>query len=205
MKIFGLTGGIGCGKSSISKHWSNQGLPIIDPDLFSRMAVNPSTSIGSNTLEKIKIVFGNDILQEDGYLNRTKLGSIVFDDKKLLNIFEGIIFPVIKQLMDDEILKYQSMGYKLACYDNALLIEKSNYENYRPIVVIHVDYNTQIERISNRNPNLSKNDIIKRIHSQMSSVERLKYGDFSIDNSGTLENTLYEADLILENIKKEIL
>lgn len=204
MKIFGLTGGIGCGKSTVSRHWSKQGLPIIDPDIFSRQAVDHSIVIGLSTLETIRKIFGDTVIQSDGSLDRKKMGSIVFGNKNLIKDYEGIIFPVIKQLMFDEISVIESKGFKLAGYDNAILIEKSNFENYRPIVVVNVDFDIQVQRVLNRNPNLSKNDVLNRIHSQINSKERLKYADYIIDNSGIIEDTLRSSDIILNKIMNNI-
>ena len=105
------------------------------------------------------------------------------------------------KLFFESVLK--SKGFKLACYDNAVLIEKSDFEKYRPIVVVHVDLETQIKRVLGRNPHLSKDDVLKRIHSQMSAKKRLSYADYVIDNSGTLEDTLSISDTILLKIKNE--
>lgn len=205
MKIFGLTGGIGCGKSTVSKHWAQQGLPIIDPDLLSRKAVDPSLSIGQRTLESIKKTFGSAIIFDDGTLNRKMMGSIVFGNKQLLSVLEEIIFPVISQLMAEEVAQYEAQGHKLACYDNAVLIEKSNFEKYRPIVVVHVDLDTQIQRVMGRNPHLSKDDVLRRIQSQISSEARLSYADYVIDNSGAPENTIRIANTILDKVKSVVL
>ncbi len=204
MKIFGLTGGIGCGKSTVSKHWAQMGLPIIDPDILSREAVDPSTLIGLKTLDTIQKIFGPSVLQDDGSLDRKMMGSIVFNDKRLLSSFERIIFPVISQLMTKEISQYKSQGHTLVCYDNAVLIEKSDFEKYRPIVVVHVDLDTQIQRVMNRNPHLSKDDVLKRIQSQMSSEKRLSHADYIIDNSGTLDDTLNASDIVLDNVKRKL-
>jgi dephospho-CoA kinase len=201
MKIFGLTGGIGCGKSTVSKHWAQQGLPIIDPDILSRKAVDPNTAIGLNTLESIRRVFGDVVFRSDGVIDRKKMGSVVFSDKDRLKDLEVIMFPVIGQLMSDEISVLELKGYELACYDNALLIEKSNFENYRPIVVVHIDLDIQIQRVLDRNTHLSKDDVLNRIHSQISSDERLKYANYVIDNSGPLEDTLRSADIVLNKVK----
>lgn len=200
IKIFGLTGGIGCGKSTVSKHWASQGLPIIDADLISRGVVNPLSEIGRETLNDIVITFG-DVLNDDGSLDRRKLGGIVFGNPKLMHTLESIMYPRMKIIMREQVHQLVEQGYSLACYDNAVLLEKTHYERYRPIVVVHVDTETQVQRIMMRNPDLSKGDIIKRVFSQMPSDQRLKLASYVIDNSGTPEETQRIADVVLTQIR----
>lgn len=197
MRIFGLTGGIGCGKSTVSKHWAGQGLPIIDADLLSRQSVSPL--IG--TLQQIQKAFGDSVVK-DGKLDRSVLGKIVFSDLEKLATLESILQPHYNSFFKDQVEVLEEAGKELACYDNAILIEKFDWEKYRPIVVVHVPMKVQVERIQARNLDMSVTEIKKRIHAQMPGFRRLKYADYVIDNSGTVEETQKQADVVLKQIRE---
>ena len=195
MLVFGLTGGIGCGKSTVSKHWASKGLPVIDADLLSRQAID------QDTLITIGNTFGKGVLSRNGTLARGKLGRIVFNDLKALKQLEEILRPRMSQLMQKELIRHEKAGAKLVCYDSAILVEKEEWTRYRPIVVVHVPIEIQLERLRTRNPKHSNKDILSRVFAQMPGVRRLRFADYVIDNSRDVNDTLKSADVVLRSIE----
>jgi dephospho-CoA kinase len=202
MKIFGLTGGIACGKSTVSQHWAQQGLPIIDADLISRKCVDPNTKRGFDALMKIKEVFGPEVFCED-ILDRKALGRIVFANQEKKKLLEGILETPYKDIFREEVMRYEEAGFEWVCYDDAMLVEQSNWTLYRPVVVVHVPLNIQMQRLLDRNPVLTSKEAKARVLSQMPSSRRLRYADYAIDNSGSVEETLRTAGVVLREIKSK--
>jgi dephospho-CoA kinase len=206
MKIFGLTGGIACGKSTVSQHWAQQGLPIVDADLVSRKCVDRNTKRGFDSLMKIREAFGPEVFGEDGrasgpgYLDRKALGRIVFADPEK-KILEGILEPSYKSILREEMMQHEDAGCEWVCYDNAMLVEQSDWSLYRPVVVVHVPLNIQMQRLLERTPSLTSAEAMARVLSQMPGSRRLKFADYVIDNSGSVEETLLTADVVLREIR----
>lgn len=208
MKVFGLTGGVASGKSTVSRYWAQQGLPIIDADLVSRKCVDPNTERGLEALMKIKGAFGPEVFGEDGrasghgYLDRKALGRIVFADPEKKKILERILEVPYRDIFREEMIQHEKAGVEWVCYDNAMLVEQCDWTVYRPIVVVHIPAELQIKRLLERTPSLTSKDALNRILSQMPSSRKLQYADYVIDNTGTEEDTLRTADVVLREIRK---
>ncbi|MGL5750667.1 MAG: dephospho-CoA kinase [Paraclostridium sp.] len=194
MLVIGLTGNIGCGKSRLSKIFMDNSIDVIDADIISREIMNDKY-----LLNRIFETFGSGIKQEDGALNRNKLGSIVFsDDEKLIKL-NSLTHPVIK----DKINKKIEEVYKtknIVIVDAALLIEGKFLDIVDKIIVITCDEETQLERVIKRDK-LSKEDALNRINSQMNQSEKVKYADYIIDNSRSIEVLELEANKLINFIK----
>ncbi|MGL5714936.1 MAG: dephospho-CoA kinase [Paraclostridium sp.] len=194
MLVIGLTGNIGCGKSRLSKIFMDNSIDVIDADIISREIMNDKY-----LLNRIFETFGSGIKQEDGALNRNKLGSIVFsDDEKLIKL-NSLTHPVIK----DKINKKIEEVYKtknIVIVDAALLIEGKFLDIVDKIIVITCDEETQLERVIKRDK-LSKEDALNRINSQMKQSEKVKYADYIIDNSRSIEVLELEANKLINFIK----
>jgi dephospho-CoA kinase len=208
MKVFGLTGGIGCGKSTVSKHWASQGLAVIDADLLSRQVVNPHNPENGATLYALRSLFGDGVFLPDGNIDRKKLGRIVFNDKEALHVLEGILHPRMEKLFEEELRRWRILGRTLVCYDSAILIEKHDYprhfSQYRPIVVVHTYMNVQIERLCKRHPDEPKLELLARVLCQMPGQRKVRLADYVIDNNGSVEDTLKQADEVLVSITESL-
>ena len=171
MLVVGLTGNIGCGKSSLSDIFRAEGIKIIDADIIARQIYEDE-----KLLSKVYETFGNDIKNEDGSLNRKALGRIVFsDDEKLIQL-NKLTHPVIRQKVSDEIEEYKSQNEEIVILDAALLVE-SDYLNFiDKLLVVTCKENIQIERIIARD-NCSIEEALGRIKSQMSQENKVKYAD----------------------------
>lgn len=181
-RILGLTGGIACGKSTISAYLKEFGLPVIDADECSRAVVEK----GSIGLEKLTEIFGNKILENDGTLNRKALGQIVFSDSEQLSLLNSVMEPLIRE----EIFRRlnQENNADLVVLDAPLLIEQHYDKICDFIMTINVPKKIQLERLIERDK-LSEDDAKSRIESQLSSRERNGFADVVIDSSGTVEQT----------------
>ncbi len=197
MLVVGLTGNIGCGKSSLSDIFRAEGIKIIDADIIARQIYDDE-----KLLSKVYETFGNDIKNEDGSLNRKALGRIVFsDDEKLIQL-NKLTHPVIRQKVSDEIEEYKSQNEEIVILDAALLVE-SDYLNFiDKLLVVTCKENIQIERIIARD-NCSIEEALGRIKSQMSQENKVKYADYVIDNSATLSELRKKAFIFMNYIKEK--
>lgn len=196
MLVIGLTGNIGCGKSSLSNILKNNSLDIIDADIISRDIMNDK-----DLLNKIFETFGNDIKREDGTLNRKELGKIVFNDDEKLIILNNITHPAIKNEIKKRIKEIEDNNRNIVVVDAALLIEGNFLDLVDRLVVISCDLDVQLNRIIKRD-DITKEEAISRIKSQMDQNEKIKYGDYIIDNSKGLDELNYKANKLITYIKE---
>ena len=184
--IIGITGGIATGKSTFCNLLSKLGFLVIDSDKIARDVVE----IGSEGLKNVVDYFGDDILKEDGTLDRNKLGDLIFNDEKkriaLNNILHPLITKKIKKLIDDNI-----SIEKVIFIDIPLLLEvRSNLEenglDFDQVWLIYSKESTQAKRLMDRN-NFSQDQALMRIKSQMNIEEKRKLADLVINNEGSLE------------------
>lgn len=196
MLVIGLTGNIGCGKSSLSYILKQNSLDIIDADIISREIMNDK-----ELLTEVFNVFGDNIKGIDGSLDRKKLGSIVFNDDNKLISLNNITHPAIKKEIKRRIKDIESSNRNIVVVDAALLIEGEFLDLVDKLIVVTCDEKIQINRIIKRD-NTTREEALKRINSQMSQDEKIKFGDYIIDNSGDLESLNYKASKLITYIKE---
>lgn len=187
--IIGLTGGIACGKSTVSTYLRQKGIPVVDADVVARQVVEP----GSVGLQQIVQCFGREFLQPDGTLNRALLGEKVFsepDARKQLNAITGpLILTELKQQLQ--------VTAPIVVLDAALLLEEESYRRLVDVVwVVHVTPEVQLERLMARN-HYTLQQAEARIASQMPEAQRLLLADAMIDNNGSRDCTYEQVDLLL--------
>src|SRR4051812_30946754 len=141
MHVFGLTGGLASGKSSVAAHWRSRGLPVIDADVLAREVVAP----GSEALGEIALAFGAE-LTRGGVLDRKELGRRVFGHPDQLQLLELILHPRIEQARRLRLAELQAKGEPLACSEIPLLFEKGLDAQLSPVVVVSVPEPLQLER-----------------------------------------------------------
>jgi len=191
----GLTGSIATGKSSVANMLKELGAYIIDADEIAHDALKKK----EKPYKQILDVFGSNILDEQGNIDRKKLGSIVLNDKQKLAVLESIIHPYVQQKrkeIEESIL--QNDRNAVIIYDVPLLFEKHLENSFDKIIVVYVPKDIQIKRLMKRQ-NISYDEALNLINLQICIEEKKKKADFVIDNSYSLENTKKQ---VLEVFKK---
>lgn len=185
MKVIGLTGGIGSGKSTVSRMLRGLGAKIIDADLVAREVVE----IGKPALSEIEETFGSDVLLEDGTLDRKKLGAIIFSDEEKRHMLNKITHPRIIEEIQSKIDKAISENCcDLIVLDCALLFEMNMEFMVEESWLVNLDKKTQLERIVSRD-GLSENEALLRIEAQMPLEEKVVRATRIIDNSSDVNDT----------------
>lgn len=181
MLVLGLTGNIGCGKSSVSTIFMENNIKVVDADIVARQIFDDK-----NLLNEVFSTFGESIKNQDGSLNRRALGNIVFNDDEKLILLNNLTHPKIKQKILSKVEEYKNQGEKIVVIDAALLIEDDYIPYIQKLILITCRKEIQINRIIARD-NCTKEEAISRINSQMSQEEKVKFVDYIIDNSNSFE------------------
>jgi dephospho-CoA kinase len=193
--VFGLTGGIGSGKSSVARHFRERGVPIIDADLLARAVVAP----GSPGLAGVVAAFGPDILSAEGELDRAALARRVFSDPAERKALEHITHPRVRALARARFAELDAHGEPLAGYEVPLLFEAGLEHDYHPTIVVSCSPAQQQERAGLRDGKTAA-AIRARIAAQMPLSEKRARADYVIDNGGDFASTRAEADRVLAAI-----
>lgn len=175
----GLTGGIGAGKSEVSRRLAAQGAVVIDADAVAREVVAPGTA----GLAEVTAVFGPAVLGADGSLDRAKLGDIVFADAQARGKLNAIIHPRVAQRMAE--LEQAAGPGAIVVHDVPLITENGLADSYDIVVVVDVPPKVQLERLV-RHRAMTRDQAKARIGAQASREQRLAVAGIVVDNSGSL-------------------
>jgi dephospho-CoA kinase len=188
MRLIGITGGIGTGKSTVTNYLKTRyHLPVWDADLYARSAV----AIGSPILHQISQRYGMDILQPDGTLDRRRLGEIIFTDLHERQWIEAQIHPYVRQRFEAEIKNLEPNGTAVLVIP--LLFEAGMRDLVTEIWVVGCDMATQIQRIVTRD-RITTIEAERRIQSQMPLADKMKLADVNLDNSTTVADLEHQID-----------
>ncbi|MEU1039310.1 dephospho-CoA kinase [Streptomyces sp. NPDC005551] len=176
----GLTGGIGAGKSEVSRLLVEHGAVLIDADRIAREVVAP----GTPGLAAVVDAFGQDVLAADGGLDRPKLGSVVFADPEKLAVLNAIVHPLVGARSRD--LETAAPADAVVVHDVPLLAENGLAPLYDLVVVVDARPGTQVDRLV-RLRGMSEQDARARMAAQATREERLKIADIVIDNDVPLD------------------
>lgn len=195
-KIYGLTGGIASGKTTVLDILSENGCKIFNADKIAREVVE----VGTVGLRQIVSEFGEDILLPDGSLDRKKMSKIVFSDKTQLKRLTDITAPLIRKRILDIVENVHLLDDETIYIFEIPLLFESNYQPYFDAVIsVYVEFDIQLKRLMKRN-NLDKKSAEDQINSQMSMAEKKKLADYVIDNSGDLSELQSEIKTLLKNL-----
>ncbi len=204
MKIIGLTGGIGTGKTTVTDYLISKGFHVIDADKIAREIVLP----GSEMLIQLAGVFGKEIIQEDGYLDRKRLGSIVFSDSEKKKKLDELMHTEILETIHDQIFQIREekgtetshiATSRVIFIDAPLLFETGLDKSTEQVWVIDVDDETRIQRIMERD-GLNRDEILKRMSTQMARSEKKERADVLLDNTGDKEVLYRQIDQLLQKL-----
>ncbi|KAF8006695.1 hypothetical protein BT93_K0873 [Corymbia citriodora subsp. variegata] len=199
MRIVGLTGGIASGKSTVSNHFKAHGVPVVDADIVARDVLKK----GTGGWKKVVAVFGEEILQADGEVDRPKFGQIVFSDPAKRKVLNRLLAPYISSGIFREILKLWLKGHKVIVLDIPLLFEAKMDKWTKPIVVVWVDPEIQLQRLMARD-RTSEEDARNRINAQMPLDLKRSKADIIIDNTGSLEDLNEQFQKVLFQVTRPL-
>ena len=188
MILIGLTGGIGCGKSEVSRLLEKRGAIIVDADLIVRELQQPGGEIFLRMVE----MFGEKVLATDGSLNRAAVANEVFKDADLLKKLNSLIHPVVRRVMNERVESHRATD-KIVILDIPLLVENPR-EGLDGVLVVDLDPQTAIERIVSQR-NMSIDDAKARVSAQSSREQRLAIADHVVDNSGDRDALAIQVDV----------
>ncbi|NUN14627.1 MAG: dephospho-CoA kinase [Myxococcales bacterium] len=192
MKIVGLTGGIGTGKSTVAQILKSKGYPVIDADQVARKVVEP----GQPALEQIVATFGPEYLLPNGTLDRRQLGATVFQNPELRRTLEQITHPLIAAETAKLLQIIASRGHDLVFYEAPVLFEAGRTGLVNAIVVVASKPETQMARVARRD-NLSLDEIRRRLDAQWPLDDKIKAADYVIWNDTDLEALTEEVNRML--------
>lgn len=193
-KIIGITGGIASGKSTVVAEIRKHGYQVIDAD----QVVHELQAKGGKLYQALCNWLGSEILQENGELDRKKLGQLIFSSKDMLEKSSRLQNGIIREELArrrDELAKTQKVFFM----DIPLLIEHDYMEWFDDIWLVHLDEKTQLERLVMRN-HFSKEEAKKRMASQMSTEAKKPYADKLLDNSGDLTELKEQINQLLQEL-----
>ena len=182
MKVIGLTGGIGSGKSTVSKFLAELGAVIIDADKVGHEALKPDTEVW----REVVAAFGRQILTPDGDINREKLGEIVFRNSESLSRLNQIMHPRMYDMVKAQLEGYRKQGVGVVVLEAPLLIE-ANWTSLVDEVWVTVASEATVLRRLKEKFELSEPESLARIHSQLPSEEKVKHADVIIDTDCDLD------------------
>lgn len=195
MKKVGLTGNIGCGKSTVARMFKKLGAYTLDADKL----IHSFYKKGHPVYKEVLKIFGEGVLDKEGNIDRKKLAQIVFTNKEKLQILENIthkalykeINEILRTLPEDSIFILEA----------TLLVEKRTHKDYDKLIVVWAPYEVCRERALKRG--VSEEDFERRWNNQMPIDEKAKYADFVIDNSKSFDETFKQVKEIYKKLKED--
>ncbi len=182
MKVIGLTGGIGSGKSTVSQFLAELGAVSVDADEIGHQALKPNTE----AWHEVVAAFGRQILATNGNIDRKKLGRIVFGDSESLLRLNRIMHPRMYNMVKAQLERYQEQGVGVTVLEAPLLLEANWTSLVGEIWVTVASESTVLRRLQEKT-GLSKSESLARLRSQMSNEERVKHADVIIDTDCDLD------------------
>jgi len=192
----GLTGGIGSGKSEVSRRLAEHGAIVIDADRIAREVVEP----GSPGLERVVAEFGPEVLREDGSLDRERLGAIVFADRDRLAALNAIVHPLVGARVAE--LQDAAPDDAIVVYDVPLLVESGFADAFHLVVLVQAPAVLRVERLV-RTRGMDRAEAERRIAAQAPDEERLAVADVVLDGSGAPEDLQAQVDALWDRLAAE--
>ena len=184
MRIFGLTGNIGSGKSTVAAMLREEGIPVLDADRISRVVTAP----GGRTYDAVVQAFGRGILRDDGSIDRKRLGEIVFSDPRSRDRLERITHPAILEVMKEAIAGIEQERHRAAVVEATLIHESGRKGLFEAVISVTCERETALSRLAARD-GMSRGQAEARLRAQMDADRKAGASDYVIDNSGDIGST----------------
>lgn len=195
MKVFGLTGGIACGKGTVASMFAELGAAVIDADDVAHELIAPGKPAWRQAVES----FGDSILKPDGTIDRKELAEIVFSDAAARKRLNAITHPRITEEIHTRLADLARSGSEIAIVQAALIGETTAGDGFDGIIVVYADPIIQIARLTGRD-HLTEQEARKRIETQMPTDTKRELADYVIDNSGSVEKTREQVETLWEEL-----
>lgn len=174
-KIIGLTGGIGSGKSTVAKFFSELGTPVYIADSEAKKIMDYP-----ETIREVQAIFDENIADDNGKLDRKKIASIVFNNPEKLQQLNGVIHPKVNEDFKNWLKQHKEFPYIIK--EVAIIFETQSEKQFDKIILITAPEKLRIERVMKRD-NISEKEILERMKNQFSDEEKIKKSDFIITNT----------------------
>jgi dephospho-CoA kinase len=194
LKLVGLTGGIGTGKSTVADMVRARGVPVIDADVLAREVVAPGQPAHADIARAWP-----QVIASDGTIDRKKLGALVFSDPEERRRLEAITHPRIRERALARARELAAAGHRLAFYEASLLVEVGRHHEYDALVVVTADEEQQLERVTARDGS-SRQAALARLRAQLPAEEKRRAATHVVDNSGDRERTRGQVDALLTEL-----
>lgn len=197
MDVYGLTGGIGSGKSAVADLLESYGIPVVSADELSRIVV----AHGSEGLRDVVRSFGPEILDDAGELDRRKLASIVFENPARRKELEAILHPRIRERFEQVLDALEKAGHEVAVYEVPLLFEKNLQTEMKAVILVTADEDIRIRRVQARD-DVTEAEVRARMAAQMDEDSKRRRADYVIENNGTEDDLRREVEFMLERFMR---
>ena len=184
MRVFGLTGNIGSGKSTVAAMLREAGIPVLDADRISKEVTAP----GGRAYDAVVQAFGRGIVRDDGSIDRKRLGEIVFSDPSSRERLERITHPAIFEAMKEAIARIEREGHRVAVVEATLIHELGRKGLFEAVISVTCDRETAISRLAARD-GMSRGQAEARLRAQMDADRKAGASDYVIDTTGTIDST----------------
>ena len=195
MSVYGLTGGIGAGKSTVANMFQESGIPVVLADDVGREVA----SKGSDGLAEIVRSFGLDVLDSNGELDRRKLGTLIFNDPDRRHKLEAILHPRVRDRSREHFSQLEQAGDQIVVYESALLYETQRHTEMRGVILVTASEEQRIARVRSRDGS-EEEAVRQRIKAQMDEEEKRGLADYIIENNGDLQALKREVDSLIEQL-----
>ena len=196
LKVFGLTGGIGAGKSTVAQLMAARGVPVVDADALAREVVAP----GAPAHAEVAAAWP-EAIAADGTVDRKRLGAIVFGDPAARARLEAITHPRIAAAADARLAALATEGHRLALYEATLLVESGRWREFDGLIVVTASTGTQIARAMARD-GLSRSQAEARVRAQLPTEEKVRVATHVIDNDGARAATEAQVEALLAKLRR---
>jgi dephospho-CoA kinase len=197
MKVIGLTGGIGSGKSTVSQFLAELGAMIINADKIGHEAFQP----GTEAWQEVVAAFGNQIVSPNGEIDREKLGKIVFSNPQARAQLNRIMHPRIYERVKTQLEEYKRQGAGVVVLEAPLLLEAGWASLVDEVWVTTASQTTILERLRERT-GLSEKEALARIHAQLPAEEQVKHADIVIDTDCDLDELKAKVNKLWQRLQK---
>ena len=191
MRVIGLTGGIGCGKSLAAQYFAELGALVIDADQLARAAIER----GSDGFDEVVAIFGDGILK-DGNIDRRALGDLIFKDPTAKAQLENIIHPFVRREFEEAVASLK--GDQVLVYEIPLLVETKAHEKFDVVITVESEMENRIALLRGRGMHIS--EIEGRVAAQATREQRIEVADFLIENDGSEDELLRQVENIWDSL-----